>query len=212
VPHHLEVPRPWRLLRTAAWNLNEAAGLPLIAFLLGDWLAGRDVGLLSGLGAVLVATGVHKIRDGEVPRLLLISAAMLAVQTALALVTGQLWIYFLQIPIGKLVLSLLFARSAPTSQPMVARLATEVVALRHPSMHYPGLQRFFQRNTWLWAATFLVLAVAFAVFLFTEPIPMFIVLSTVVTVGLVTIGAGVSALWFFSVLRTLGLRLRFAPG
>ena len=36
-------------------------------------------------------------------------------------------------------------------------------------------------------------------------------LSTVVTAGLIAVGTGVSALWFFAVLRGLGLRLRFAP-
>jgi hypothetical protein len=36
-------------------------------------------------------------------------------------------------------------------------------------------------------------------------------LSTVATIVLVAAGTGASALWFLSVLRKLGLRLRFAP-
>ena len=36
-------------------------------------------------------------------------------------------------------------------------------------------------------------------------------LSTVATVALVVAGAGASTVWFLSVLRKLGLRLRFAP-
>ena len=35
-------------------------------------------------------------------------------------------------------------------------------------------------------------------------------LSTVVTIGLTVLGAGVCALWFFAVIRRLGLRLRGA--
>jgi hypothetical protein len=34
-------------------------------------------------------------------------------------------------------------------------------------------------------------------------------LSTVVTVGLTAVGAGICALWFFAVIRRLGLRLHF---
>jgi len=34
-------------------------------------------------------------------------------------------------------------------------------------------------------------------------------LSTVVTIGLTALGAGVCALWFFAVLRRLGVGLRF---
>jgi hypothetical protein len=45
----------------------------------------------------------------------------------------------------------------------------------------------------------------------TEPAKMFLMLSTAATVALVVAGTGASTLWFFSVLRRLGLRLRFAP-
>ena len=40
---------------------------------------------------------------------------------------------------------------------------------------------------------------------------MFLLLSTVATAALVVAGTGASALWFLSVLRRLGLKLRFAP-
>ena len=43
----------------------------------------------------------------------------------------------------------------------------------------------------------------------TEPFKLFMLLSTVVTIGLTALGAGVCALWFFAVLRRLGLGLRF---
>jgi len=45
----------------------------------------------------------------------------------------------------------------------------------------------------------------------TEPAKMFLMLSAAATVALVAAGTGASALWFFLVLRRLGLRLRFAP-
>ena len=39
----------------------------------------------------------------------------------------------------------------------------------------------------------------------------FLMLSTAATIALVVAGTAASALWFRSVLRKLGLRLRFAP-
>ena len=45
----------------------------------------------------------------------------------------------------------------------------------------------------------------------TEPLKVFMALSTAVTVGLTVAGIGVSTLWFRSVLRRSGLRTRFAP-
>ena len=47
--------------------------------------------------------------------------------------------------------------------------------------------------------------------MFTEPAGVFLMLSTVATIVLVVAGTGASTPWFLSVLRRLGLRLRFAP-
>jgi hypothetical protein len=47
--------------------------------------------------------------------------------------------------------------------------------------------------------------------MFTEPAGVFLMLSTVATIGLVIAGTAASTLWFLSALRKLGLRLRFAP-
>lgn len=211
VAHHLEVPRPWRLLRTAAWSLGESIGLPFAAYLIANWAAGQTAGLISGLAAVWLTTVIRKAFTGAVPGLVMISAIMLTVQTVLVLATGETWIYLLQFPLAKFGLCLAFAKSAPTKKPLVAQLATEVVGLLHPSAHYPGLQRFFQRATWLWSVIFLSLACVMGVWVATEPITVFIFMSTIVTGAIVGAGICVSALWFWSVMRRLGLRLRFAP-
>jgi uncharacterized membrane protein HdeD (DUF308 family) len=73
------------------------------------------------------------------------------------------------------------------------------------------LHRFFQGATWLWAGIFLLLTIALAVLMVTEPTRVFLLLSTIATAVLVVAGTCASTLWFLSVLRRLGLRLRFAP-
>ena len=45
----------------------------------------------------------------------------------------------------------------------------------------------------------------------TEPTATFLLLCTVATITLIAAGIGASMLWFRSVLRRLGLRVRFAP-
>jgi uncharacterized membrane protein HdeD (DUF308 family) len=84
------------------------------------------------------------------------------------------------------------------------------VALRQPSRHHPGLHRFFQAATWLWSGIFLLITAALGVLMVTEPVRVFMVGSTLVTVALTAAGIAVSALWFRSVLRRFGLRVRFA--
>ncbi|HEY1321586.1 MAG TPA: hypothetical protein VGF32_15120, partial [Streptosporangiaceae bacterium] len=160
--------------------------------------------------ATWVTALIRKIATGSVPSLLTISAAVLTLQTAIVLSTGQLWLYLLQFPVANLVMCVLFARTARGPSPLVARLAAEVVALRQPG-HHPGLHRFFQGATWLWAGIFFLLTAGLGVLMVTEPTRLFIMLSTTLTIALVVAGVGVSALWFRSVLRRFGLGLRFAP-
>ena len=211
MPEHLELPRPLRLLRTTVWSLLESAGLPVAAIAVAGWLGGRNAGLIAGLAAAWLLAAGRKIATGNVPSLLTISAMVLTLQTAMVLATGQIWLYLLQFPAANLVMCVLFARTARGPSPLVARLAAEVVALRQPATHHPGLHRFFQGATWLWAGIFLLLTAGLAVLMVTEPTGLFVALSTALTIALTVAGIGVSALWFRSVLRRFGLALRFAP-
>ena len=206
----LEVARPWPLLRTAAWSLAEAAGLPVGAYLGVSALAGSAAGIIASVAVVWLTVLIRRLATGKVPGLLIISAALLCVQAALVLATGEVWIYLLQFPAAKLILSVLFARSAATADPLVARLATEFASVRHSGVDSPGLRHFFRRNTWLWAGVFAALAAGFAGLLVTVPITQFLIISPIITVAFVAMAAAISALWFGVVLKHNGLRLRFA--
>jgi hypothetical protein len=206
----LELPRPLRLLRIAGWSLIESAGLPAAAYLIATWLAGRNAGLVAGLAMIWLTVIIRKVATKSVPGLLTISALVLTVQTGLVLATGDLWLFLLQFPLANLCMSAMFARTAGGQEPLVARLAAEVVALRQPAIRNLGLHRFFQGATWLWAGIFLVLTVALAVLMVTQPAGLFLSLMTLATAVLVAAGTGASILWFWSVLRKHGLRLRFA--
>ena len=206
---HLELPRPWRLMLTAGWNLAESLGLPVAGYFIGAKLGGRDAGMMAATAAVWLTVGGRKIITRSIPGLLMISALVLTLQAGVVLVTGSVLFFLLQFPLANLGLCVLFARTAPTRKPLVAQLAAEVVALRHPS-HHPGLHRFFQGATWLWAGIFAVSTLGLAAAMALEPVKAFLLLSTAVTVGGVVAGTGASALWFFRVLRRCGLRVRFA--
>ena len=208
---HLELPRPLQLLRVMAWSLSESLGFPVAAFALIAWLAGRNAGLLAGLGAIWITIVVRKLASGSVPGLLAISAIVLSIQTAVVVATGNLWIFLVHFPLANLCLCILFARTARGPKPLCAQLAAEMIALRQPASHHPGLHRFFQGATWLWAGVFLLLAACLAALMATEPTATFLLLCTVATITLIAGGIGASVLWFRSVLRRHGLRLRFAP-
>ena len=134
----LEVPRPLRLLLTAGWSLTESAGLPVAAYALAAWIDGRDAGLVAGLVAIWLTAVIRKVATGSVPSLLTISALVLTVQAAVVLATGELWLFLLQFPLANLAMCVLFARTASGPDPLVARLAAEVVALRQPATRHPA--------------------------------------------------------------------------
>ena len=206
---HLELPRPWRLMLTAGWNLAESLGLPVAGYAIGAKLGGRDVGMLAATGVVWLTVIGRKVVTRSVPGLLTISALVLTLQTAVVIVTGSMLFFLLQFPLANLGLCLLFARTAPTRRPLVAQLAAEVVALRHPS-HHAGLHRFFQGATWLWAGIFALSTVGMSVLMAVEPAKVFLLLTTAVTVGGVVAGTALSSLWFIRVLRRFGLQVRFS--
>ncbi len=206
---HLELPHPLRMIRCTGLSLSESLGLPLAAYFLGVWLGGQAVGLLAAAGAIWLTALIRKIVSGSVPSLLTISAIVLTLQTALVLATGQMWIFLLQFPLGYLAMFILFARTARGPNPIVAKLAAEVVALRHPTQ-LPALHRFFQGATWLWAGIFLLLTAGLGIMMVTETASTFMMFSTVATVAGTVAGIGASVLWFVSVVRRQGLRVTFA--
>lgn len=166
---HLELPHPRRLLWTAAWNMAESVGLPFGAWIVVTDLVSPDAGLLAGTAVVWLLLVTRKIVSGSVSALLMISALVLTVQTLVAISTGYMWMFQLQFPLANLAMCVVFARTAPTGKPLVAQLAEEVVALKQPEAHHPGLHRFFQGATWFWAGLFLLLTLGMAVMMVTEP-------------------------------------------
>src|ERR1700722_18389707 len=206
---HLELPRPCRLMLTAGWNLAESLGLPVAGYFLGAQFGGRDAGMLAATGVVWLTVVGRKVITGSVPGLLTISALVLTLQAAVVIATGSVLFFLLQFPLANLGLCLLSPRTARPRKPLVAQLAAEVVALRHPSQH-AGLHKFFQGATWLWAGIFALSTIGMSILMEVETTKVFLLLTTAVTIGGVVAGSALSALWFARVLHRFGLKVRFA--
>jgi hypothetical protein len=205
----LELPRLWRLILTAGWNLAESLGLPAVGYLVGTALGGQAAGMVVATGVMWVTVAIRKVASHGVPGLLAISAIVLTLQTALVVATGSTLVFLLQFPLANLALCVLFARTARTREPLVAKLAAEVVGLRRPSARNPGLDRFFQGATWLWAAIFAASAGWLAAALALDPASVVLKLAAAITIGGVAVGAFLSILWFVGVLRRFDLHVRF---
>jgi hypothetical protein len=211
-PHdgHLELPRLRRLVLSVGLSLGESLGLPVAGYVAGMALGGQTAAMLVATAVLWLTVIVRKIVTRTVPGLVTISALVLTLQTAVVVGTGSQLFFLLQFPLANLALCALFARTAPTSKPIVARLAAEVVALRQPSAGHAGLHTFFRDATWLWAGIFAATTVGLAVLMVSESASMFLVLTTAVTVGGVVVGIALSVMWFIRALRRSGIRVRLA--
>ncbi len=205
----LELPRPHRVALSALLSLAESFGLPITAYLVGSALVGHAGGMIAATAVIWLTAAIRKVTTRTVPGLLIISAFVFTLQTVLVIATGSELFFLLQFPLANLVLAILFARTAPTHKPLVAQLASEVVALRQPSERHSALDTFFRQTTWLWAAIFAATTVGLGVLLAIEPAGAFLLLTSAITVGGVATGTVASILWFVRAMRRFGLRVRF---
>jgi hypothetical protein len=207
----LELPRPLYLIRTVGVNLAEAFGLPTAGYLVATSVAGRDAGLWTMLGAIWLTALLRKIVTGSIPSLVLISLAMLTIQTVAAIATGDLWIFLIHFSIADFALCVVFARTARRPSPIARLLAAEVIGLRCPAVCEPRLRGFFQQVTVLWAAIFLILAAVLGALLAFIPVTAYVLIWAATTAGLIGVGVIASALWMRSEIRRLGIGFRFEP-
>ena len=200
-----------QLLRSTAWNLAEAFGLPLGGYVLASWLWGRQAGVIAMLAAIWITAIARKLLTGTVPGLVAIALIVLTLQGIVAVATGNLWIFLLHFPLANLGLCVVFAWTARGHSPLAERLAAEVIGLRSRALRQPRLQRFFQHVTVLWAGIFLLLAGALGVLLAADPTVTYVPIWAGITVAFVAIGIGVSTLWLRQILRRLGIGVCFGP-
>ena len=205
----LELPRPWRLILTAGWNLAESLGLPAAGYLAGAALGGQASRHGDRDRRAVADRGGAKSGDAQRPRPAGDLSPGAHAADGLVIATGSTLVFLLQFPLANLALCVLFARTAPTRKPLVAQLATEVVGLRQPPSRHAGLDRFFQEATWLWAAIFAASAAGLAAAMAVASANVVLLLATAATVGGVAAGAFLSVLWFIRVLRRFGLHVRF---
>src|ERR1700761_1370477 len=100
----LRLPAPARLALTAGWNLTESVGLPLVAYLAGERLGGQGAGMAAATGVLWLTAAARKLLTGAVPGLVLISALVFTLQTALVVATGSTLLFLLQFPVANLAL------------------------------------------------------------------------------------------------------------
>ena len=200
-----QLPRLTTLARHAIPHVLEGTVIPVVLFYGALRLSGPVGALAVALLWSYSAIVRRLVLRERIPGLLLLGAIALTVRTATALITGSMFVYFLQPTIGTVITAMAFLLSVPAGRPLAERLAADFIPLPAALVSHPAAQRLFARISLLWAFVLTANAAITIVLLVTEPLTTFVVTRTLATLVL-TGGAIVgSTVWFRRGLRRHGL-------
>lgn len=197
----IQIPRLPSLARHALPHVLEGTLIPVALFYGGL----RLIGPVGALALALVWSYAALLRRAflgqRLPGLLVLGALALTVRTAISLITGSLFLYFLQPTIGTVATAVAFLVSLPTGRPLAERLAADFVPLPPALVAHPVARRLFVRISLLWAFVLLANAAITIALLLTEEIPTFLLTRTLATLVLMGSAVAVSTVWFRRGLR-----------
>lgn len=193
---HMEIPGLRTLARHALPRFVEGTLIPLALFLVGIRILGvwgaMSVGLVWVYSAILVRLVLRK----RVPGVLVLGAVTLTARTVIALVSGSVFVYFLQPSLGTMLVAVAFLASVPLNRPLAGRLADDFCPLPHDVRGNAHVRRFFRQISLLWAFAQIANASLTVWLLFSQSLSTFVVLRTIVSSSVTITAIVVSALWF----------------
>lgn len=203
-----QLPRLGAMLRHAAPRVVEGTLLPVGVFLLGLRFLGVAGAIVAGLGFVYAAIGWRVATGRRVPGLLLLGALTLTTRSILTLLTGSVFLFFLQPTLGTVLVATAFLLSVPARRPLAARIARDFCPIPPELADHAPVQRFFTQISLLWAVAQLTNAVLTIWLLLTESVGSFVVTRSIVSLCLSALTVTLSILWFR---RSLREHVVFAP-
>jgi hypothetical protein len=142
--------------------------------------------------------------------LMLLAAVALTARTAVALLSGSSFAYFIQPVATAVALGLVFLGSVVLGRPVIARLAHEFCPIDADVAARPAVARLFVGLTLLWSSVHLLTAATTFTMLITMPIPLFVALKTVTSLGITVTAIVFTVSWSMRVARAEDLV--FVPG
>jgi hypothetical protein len=211
MPPHLTVHLPafGALLRQGAKHLLESTVVPLGLFYLLLTLVGFDGGLIAALSWSLLALVRRAVLRQPIPAVLLLTTGLLVARTVLGLMTGSVFLYFLQPTLQNFLIAFVLVASLPFGRPLIAKLADDFCAFPAAFSEHPCVVQIFRRLSLLWAMVFLTNGVTTLWILARESVGNFLLVSTAGSWSVVGAAIVVSLLWFRRVLRGEGIALRW---
>jgi hypothetical protein len=189
------------MARHALPHLFEATLIPLGLFYVFLALVDLHGAILASLVWSYGALARRLVRRERVPGLLLLGSVGLTFRTLVAIFNGSVFFYFLQPSLTAVAIGGIFLFSIPAGCPLAERLVGDLVPLPPALMARPAIRRVFVRITLLWSFANVLNAALTIGLLLSQPVAVFVVAKTIMSMSLTGCALAVSARWFLRTAR-----------
>jgi hypothetical protein len=131
------------------------------------------------------------------------------VRTVVAVLSGSVFVYFLQPTLGTVVVAGAFLLSVAAGRPMIHRLVQDFLPLPHGFTSDPAVRRLFGRLTLAWGLVHLANAGITLWLLVSQPLEVYLVTRTVAAAVLTGAAVAGSTAWFVAAARRSGIHVLF---
>ena len=185
------IPDVRAVVRHALPKVIEGKIIPLLLFVGFLELVGNLWALLVALTWSLGTMALRIATGRRVPGLIVLSSVALVARTVAAVLTGSMFVYFLQPTLTTVVVGLTFLVSVPLGNPLAQKLACDVFPFEDATRSHPLMQQFFVRLSVLWSFTSLVNASVTVWLLLTQSVTTFVLVKSMLgpATGVVTVGS-----------------------
>ncbi len=206
----IELPPVRQLAVRVGRTVIESTIIPLGIFY-GCMAAMGLVGaVMTALAWTYIGIGRRLVKHEPIPGMLLIGALLMTARTVIALMTGSLFLYFLQPTLGTFMVAGLFLISAPLGKPLTQKVATDFCPLSDGIIKTPGIQRFFGRISLMWGFVYTTNGAATLWLLFDgHSVGVFLLMKAIVSATVTWCTVGASYYFLRRTLRSTGIGLRW---
>lgn len=193
--HH---PRLMCIMRRLALNLLVACVIPAVVFTSFMLAISVTAALIAALVWSYSALGWQLATRRRRSGLLILTASVITLKTAVALASGDTFLYFLQPVATDILLATLFFGSLATARPIVSRMAPDFYPMSPELAQRPRIRRLFWYLTLMWASLCLAKATMTFWLLQSQSVETFVVLKNASMLSLngLAVGATVCAAVF----------------
>jgi len=173
----------------------EATVIPGILFYAS--LVGAGVGLayVTALAWIYGCIVRRWVRRRPAPPLLILAAVGITVRTAVAILSGSTFIYFVQPIVGTVATGGVFVISLIVDRPLIARFAGEFWPITPEMAENPGVVSLFRGLTMLWAGVNLATGMLTFVLLVCLPLTTFVAVKQASGLGITVTAIAVTIVW-----------------